>query len=206
MYIEADGEGIRFLTRADPVLGAAIRSIGPVRRASEPDLFRGLVRIIVGQQISTAAQASVWARLTGTLGEVSPRSVSDAGAEGLRAAGTSLRKAEYILGIAEQVLSGTLDLDALSRQSDARVVGALTALKGVGIWTAEMMLLFCLKRPDIVSFSDLGIRRGMGLLYGEPAVTRAVFDRIRQRYSPHGTAASLYLWAIAGGAALPSTS
>ena len=122
------------------------------------------------------------------------------GREQLQDVGMSYRKAEYILDFAEKVKSGAFDVEALEQMPDDAVVLELTSLKGVGVWTAEMVMIFCMQRPDVVSFGDLAILRGMRMLYRHRALDRAKFDKYRKRYSPYGSVASLYLWEIAGGA------
>ncbi|NMB12462.1 MAG: DNA-3-methyladenine glycosylase 2 family protein [Firmicutes bacterium] len=102
------------------------------------------------------------------------------------------------MGAANAALRGEIDFDTLHTLTDAEVVRSLTALRGVGVWTAEMILIFSLGRPDVVSHGDLGIRRGMVALYGLDEVTREQFAKYAERYSPYGTVASLYLWRLAG--------
>lgn len=92
--------------------------------------------------------------------------------------------------------AGEFDVDAMAHMADAEAVAALSALPGIGEWTAEMLLLFCLGRPDVLSFGDLAIHRGMRMVYHHRKVTRAMFERYRRRYSPYGSVASLYLWAV----------
>lgn len=200
MFLEVQAEAAAYLAARDKRLGEAMRRIGPVRREVEPDLFAALVNSIVGQQISTAAQCTVWARFVAGLGAVTPARVAACTPEALQAFGISFRKAGYILAAAQRVQSGALDLAALAEMPDDAVVEALCALPGVGVWTAEMLLTFSMRRPDVVSFGDFGIRRGMRMLYRHRELDRTRFERYRRRYSPYGTAASLYLWAIAGGA------
>lgn len=192
-YGDAELEHLR---RRDPVLGAAIGRIGTIERAVIPDLFAALVHSIVGQQVSSRAADSVWARLQEALGAVTPRSVAGASVEELRQCGLSSRKAEYARGAAETVLRGELDLSGLHDLSDDEVIRQLSSLRGVGAWTAEMLLIFSMERPDVVSWSDLAIRRGMRVLYGLETLDRAQFEHYRARYSPHGSVASLYLWAV----------
>ena len=187
---------LEHLRRRDPVLGAAIDRIGPIEREVLPDLFAALVQSIVGQQVSSRAAASVWARLQASLGAVTPQSVAGASVEELRRCGLSARKAEYARGAAVTVLRGELDLAGLHDLSDDEVIRQLSSLRGVGAWTAEMLLIFSMERPDVVSWSDLAIRRGMRILYGLESLDRAQFERYRARYSPHGSVASLYLWAV----------
>ena len=122
------------------------------------------------------------------------------GRENLQGVGTTFKKADYILDFAERVQQKTFDIDALANMSDEQVIQELSALKGIGVWTAEMIMTFCMQRPNIVSFGDLAILRGMRMLYRHKKIDRAKFEKYRKRYSPYGTVASLYLWAIAGGA------
>lgn len=196
-YGEAE---IRHLKDRDPVLGAAADAIGPVRRQVIPDLFEALVHSIIGQQISTKAHITVWQRLKSSLGAVTPQRVLALSEDVLRGFGISLRKIRYIQNAAEKVLSRQLDIQALKLLPDEEVCRELTALSGVGVWTAEMLMIFSLQRPDILSFGDLGIQRGLRMLYGLPSVSRSAFDVYRRRYSPYASVASLYLWAIAAGA------
>lgn len=199
-YFVYGAQETEYLCRRDRVLGDAIRRIGPVQRAVEPDLFCSLVNSIVGQQISTKAQATVWRRFQQALGCITPESIDRCTPEQLQALGISLRKAGYIKNAARRILQGELDLKALELLSDEQVQRALCALDGVGVWTAEMLMTFSMQRPDIVSFGDLAIVRGMRMLYRHRTITRPLFEKYRKRYSPYGTVASLYLWAIAGGA------
>jgi 3-methyladenine DNA glycosylase/8-oxoguanine DNA glycosylase len=107
-----------------------------------------------------------------------------------------MRKARYIKGIGEAAMSGRLDVLKLRELPDEEVIEKLSSFPGVGVWTAEMLLIFSLCRPDVVSWGDLAIRRGMTNLYGLKALSKTQFDRFRNRYSPCGSVASLYLWAL----------
>lgn len=185
------------LTARDPVLGAAIARIGHIDREILPDLFTALVNSIAGQQISGKAHATVWARLCEALGEITPERILTAGEEGLRACGMSGRKAGYLLAAARAVQDGSLPIHSLVDKPDEEVIRTLTALPGVGRWTAEMLLIFSLGRPDVLSYDDFGIRKGLCRLYGLESVSRAQFADYRARYSPYATVAGLYLWAIA---------
>lgn len=186
-----------YLSARDPALGAAMARMGHIDRAVIPDLFAALLNSIAGQQISGKALATVWARLCARLGEVTPDSVLAAGEDGLRACGLSGRKAGYMLAAARAVADGTLDIHRLVDKTDAEIIKTLVALPGVGRWTAEMLLIFSLQRPDVLAFDDLGIRKGLCRLYGWDEVTREQFEDCRARFSPYGTVASLYLWALA---------
>jgi DNA-3-methyladenine glycosylase II len=106
----------------------------------------------------------------------------------------------YIKDFSLKVKSGEFDIQTIHKLPDATIIGELTAIRGIGRWTAEMVMLFGLQRPDIVSFGDLGIRRGMQILYSLSNIDHEQYAKYAKRYSPHGSVASLYLWAIAGGA------
>jgi len=187
------------LKAADPILGDAIDRIGEIRREVIPDLFAALIHSIIGQQISTKAQITVWSRFCTRFAPLSPQMLSTLPLEELQSCGISLRKAEYIHDIAAQVTEGTLDLAAIAQLSDEEVIAALSKLRGIGRWTAEMLLIFSLQRKDVLSFDDLAIQRGLRMLYHHRKITPTLFRRYRKRYAPYASIASLYLWAIAGG-------
>lgn len=112
----------------------------------------------------------------------------------------TFRKAEYISDFARKVHDGTVDLDAVWQMSDEDAHRELSSLKGIGVWTAEMILLFCMQRPDIFSYDDLAIHRGLRMVYIQRKIDRKLFERYRRRFSPYCSVASLYLWAVSGGA------
>lgn len=199
-YFAYGDEEVAYLKARDPKLGAAIDVIGPVRREVHPDLFAALVNCIVGQQISTKAQATIWNRIVCAFGDVTPEAIAACPDGELQRFGISFRKASYIKGAAERVLSGALDLDGLAELPDDEVCRRLSGLPGIGVWTAEMLMTFSMERPDIMSFGDLAIHRGLRMLHHHRRITPELFAKYRRRYSPYGTVASLYLWAIAGGA------
>lgn len=186
-----------YLAERDPVLGRAIRRIGPIERRVTPDLFEALAESIVGQQISGKAAETVWRRLTVLTGGVTPQSIVQATVEALRGCGLSLRKVGYLQEAARAALEGRLDEKELAAMSDREVVDRLTALPGVGVWTAEMLMIFSMQRPNVVSYGDLAIRRGVMRLYGLEGLSRREFETYRSRWSPYGTVASFYLWAVA---------
>ena len=189
-----------YLARKDKRLASVMERIGPIRREVRPDLFDALMHAIVGQQIATKAQQTVWARLVQALGQVTPATVDGTGSEALQRLGLSFRKVGYMKGAARKALLGELDVEALRHMDDASVSAALCRLDGVGVWTAEMLMLFSLQRPDVLSFGDLAIQRGLRMVYRHKKVSRQRFELYRRRFSPCGSVASLYLWAVAGGA------
>ena len=190
---------INYLSGKCQKLGRVIELIGPLERAVTPDLFESLMRSIVGQQISSKAQATVWARIKELVGEITPQNMAACPADALQKCGMSMRKTDYIQQTACAVLDGHFDMAALHDMSDIEVRRHLSALKGIGEWTAEMLMLFSMQRPDILSYGDLAIRRGLCMLHRHRELTPALFERYRKRYSPYGSVASLYIWALAGG-------
>lgn len=166
----------------------------------DTDLFSSVVHHIIGQQISTKAQATIWQRMQDALGEVNAETIVSAGVPRLQGLGMTFRKAEYITDFAEKVHTGAFDLDAVEHMSDEDAIRELCSLKGIGVWTAEMILLFCMQRPDIFSFDDLAIQRGLRIVYHHRSIDRRLFEKYRRRFHPYCSVASLYLWAVAGGA------
>lgn len=200
MYFAYGEEETDYLKKKDKRMAEVIDRIGHVERKVDTDLFSAVVHHIVGQQISTKAQETVWQRMLSALGEVNAETVLAAGVSKLQSLGMTFRKAEYITDFAEKVHTGAFDLNAVERMNDEDAIRALSSLKGIGVWTAEMILLFCMQRPDIFSYDDLAIRRGLRMVYHHREIDRERFERYRRRFSPYGSVASLYLWAVAGGA------
>lgn len=200
MYFAYGERELSYLRQKDKRLGAVMDRIGHIDRAVDPDLFSSVVHHIIGQQISTKAQATIWQRIHDTLGSINAETILKAGVPALQALGMTFRKAEYITDFAEKIHTGAFRLDEVARMNDEDAIRALSSLKGIGVWTAEMILLFCLQRPDIFSYDDLAIRRGLCMVYHHREMDRARFEKYRRRFSPYGSVASLYLWAVAGGA------
>ena len=200
MFFQYGEKETEYLKQKDKKLAAVIDKIGKIERAVDTDLFSAVVHHIVGQQISTKAQATIWQRMNDALGTVNAENILSAGEEGLQALGMTFRKAEYISDFTRKVKSGEFDLDAIWKKSDDEVISELSALKGVGVWTAEMILLFCMQRPNVFSFGDLAILRGMRMVYHHRKIDRKLFEKYRRRLSPYCSVASLYFWAVAGGA------
>lgn len=200
MYFAYGETELSYLREKDQRLREVIDRVGPIRRAVDTDLFSSVVHHIIGQQISTRAQATIWQRCLDALGAVNAETVLAAGVPQLQGMGMTFRKAEYITDFAKKVHCGAFDPDAVAHMSDADAILALSSLKGIGVWTAEMILLFCLQRPDIFSFQDLAIQRGLRMVYHHRSIDRRLFEKYRRRFSPYCSVASLYLWAVAGGA------
>lgn len=195
---EYGSQEILYLKGQDKMLGAAIDKIGMIKRKIMPDPFTALVLNVVSQQISKKAAETVGKRLYEILDNITPESVVQAELSEIQGCGMTRKKAGYIKGIGEAAISGQVDFKTLHLMSDAEVITKLTSLAGVGVWTAEMVLIFSLCRPDVVSYKDLAIRRGMMKLYGLTEISQVQFEQYRKKYSPYGSVASLYLWALAG--------
>ncbi len=198
----ADAGLSHLLGCGDPIMSALVRRIGPLdreafRRGRPDDAYGSLVRSILGQQLSTSAARTIYRHLCGLYGDrpPTPRELLATEESDLRAAGISRQKAGYLRNLSEHVLEGELDLDALDRLADEEVIARLTAVKGLGRWSAEMFLIFHLKRPDVLSVGDVGIRRAVREAYGLPVMPAP--DELRllaEPWRPQRTLASLYLW------------
>lgn len=195
-YYEYGEKEIGYLKKKDPLLGKAIDDIGMIKREVNSDIFSALISSVISQQISTKSALTVKGRLVEKTGKITPKTIDELDAEEIQKCGMSMRKAGYIKGIADAAISKTIDFDNLHNLSEEKVKEELISLKGVGEWTAEMLLIHSLEREDILSFKDLGIRRGIMRLYGLEELTLKEFEVYKERYSPHGTVASIYLWEI----------
>lgn len=188
----------RLLLRRDPVLAALIRKHGACGLASaqRADHFSALVRAITGQQLSTKAASTIYARLAGLMpGGVTPAALSALTDEQLRAVGMSRQKIAYFRDLCDKAQSGVVPIDALDSLTDEEVIAALTAVKGIGRWSAEMFLMFRLHRPDVLPVDDLGIVNAVKNVYRLRKRPNA--DRIRkigEAWRPYRSVASWYLW------------
>ena len=200
MYFQYGEAETAYLSARDERMAAVIAQVGHIEREVDTDLFSAVVHHIIGQQISTKAQATIWQRMQDALGTVNAETILAAGVPKLQALGMTFRKAEYITDFAERVHSGAFDPEGIRQKSDEDAIRELSALKGIGVWTAEMILLFCLQRPDIFSYDDLAIQRGLRMVYHHREIDRRLFEKYRRRFHPYCSVASLYLWAVAGGA------
>ncbi|MFA5576017.1 MAG: hypothetical protein WCZ27_10285 [Tissierellaceae bacterium] len=195
-YFDYSQVEMEYLKNADPILGREIDRIGIVKREIEPDIFVALISSIVSQQISTKAATTVYNRLLELSGAITDKKIGRLDIEDIQKCGMTMRKAEYIRGIAIASLDGSIDLSGLYKLTDEEVIRELSKLKGVGEWTAEMLLIHSLQRPNVLSYKDLGIRRGMMSLYGLEDLSKSDFELYRERYHPYNTVASIYLWEL----------
>jgi DNA-3-methyladenine glycosylase II len=194
------------LAASDPTMAALMERVGMIdlekrleRRGEErpADAYGALLRAIVGQQLSTKAARTIYLRVLDIFDGTtpSPEQLLEASEEDLRGAGLSGRKVEYVRDLARHVLSGELELDHLDELSDEAAIEEIVAVRGLGRWTAEMFLLFHLRRPDILSGGDLGIRKAVQIEYGfEEMPSPEEVERLGERWAPHRSLASIYLW------------
>jgi len=187
---------IEYLKSRDKKLSAAIDRIGMIEREITPEPFHALVSSVVSQQISNKAAETVWKRLSNLLGSITPESISKVSQAEIQSCGMTIRKAGYIKGIADAAISGEINFETLHALTDGEIIKKLSALNGVGVWTAEMLLIFSLCRPNVVSYGDLAIRRGMMNLYNLKDLPKEKFARYIKRYSPYGSVVSFYLWEL----------
>lgn len=190
----------RALMRRDPVLGTIIKRYGHcgLRTDRQPDIYTGLIQSIISQQLSTKAAATIYARFNALLPDnngPAPHHVLPLSDETLRSVGLSRQKISYLRDLSQRVLDGSLQTDSLEAMSDEEVVGALTTVKGVGRWTADMILIFRLLRPDILPVGDLGIVKAIQKAYGlrKPPDPRRM-TKIAEPWRPYRSVASWYLW------------
>ena len=192
------------LRRADPVLARLIDENGgplPLERDSRgrpDDPYGALVRAIAGQQLSVKAAQAIWRKLLARFDGATPtpeQILADDPDELRVAAGFSHAKVAYLRSLAEHVVSGDLELDRLGDRSDEEVIRELTAVKGIGEWSAHMFLMFTLHRPDVLAVGDLGIRNAVRAAYGLVAMPKpAEIEEIAEPWRPYRTRACLYLW------------
>ena len=188
------GEAKEFLSKVDGIMSRLIDVHEHPPLSSRGDAFLTLMRSIVGQQISSKAADSVWGRIENLLGAVTPESILGASYDDLRACGLSGRKSEYVVGIAEAWLMGYSEI-VWSDLSDEEATSRLVALRGVGEWTAEMILIFSLLRPDVFPIADIGVIRSMERLYNQGnALSESELMAIAESWRPYRTVATWYLW------------
>ena len=202
-------EACRALAAADPKLGVLIRSAGPytLRLKSQHSPFEALLEAILSQQLHGTAARAILHKLLKLFGDIhpTPELLLLQPDDALRASGLSKNKMQALQDLAQKTLDGTVpELNAIRRMADKEVIDRLTAVRGVGVWTAEMLLIFRLGRPDVLPVTDYGVRKGFALTFGRLPKTKAfdatmladpkVMMRRGERWRPWRTVASWYLW------------
>ena len=198
-------KAILHLKKSDPVLRALLERVGPFRIEHRDPSFETVVRSIVYQQLSGKVATVIFGRLLAAVkGDLTPRRILRLPHERLRALGLSNQKAAYIRDLAERTRSGEVDFAALQDMSDEQVIESLTRVKGIGVWTAQMFLIFGLKRLDVLPVGDLGVRAAIKKAYGLAELPNpAEMEQLAQAWRPYCSVASWYLWrSLDGPAAL----
>lgn len=186
---------LNHLRATDPVMRQLIDQVGGFGLKLERRRFYMLARSIVWQQISTAAARSIWRRLELLAGRISPETIVPLTPDQLRTAGISAQKAAYLLDLARKVLDGEVRLEGLPKLDDDEIVQELVKVKGIGVWTAQMFLIFSLGRLDIFPHADLGIRTALRNLYGlNELPDKERSHEIAKTWRPYATVASWYCW------------
>jgi DNA-3-methyladenine glycosylase II len=192
-------DACKHLARRDRVMKKLIPQFGEARLQSRGDAFTTLARSIVGQQISVKAAQSVWDRFADAVGGPSHRIQAGAvlalDVPTLRTAGLSIRKAEYLLDLAQHFESGQVHVRQWQQMDDEAIIEELVAIRGIGRWTAEMFLIFHLMRPNVLPLDDLGLLKGISVNYfsGEP-VSRAEARELGEGWAPFRSVATWYIW------------
>lgn len=186
-----------YLRLRDPKLGELFDEFGIVRREEMKNPFEALICSIVGQQISAKAQESAIKKIKALIGRISPANIINCELAKLRACGLSERKALAIVDAAKLFANLKLSKKRLLEMQAPQIEKILTSIKGVGPWTAEMLMIFALDKPDILSYADFGIRKALSLLHDIEKLDKKTFEKFRLLYSPYGSVASVYLWEFA---------
>jgi len=193
------GAAIDEVATRDPVLAKLVKQIGPVKhRPRDPDgPFGALVRAIVFQQLAGRAAQAIYGRLRASVGDtLTPQTLNAASDSALRAAGLSANKLASLRDLSAKVLDGTVLLTRTSRRSDDELIAALVAVRGIGRWTAQMYLMFQLRRLDVWPVEDLGIRQGYGLAWNlDPPPTAKQLEPLGDRFRPYRSIVARYCWA-----------
>jgi len=183
----------------DPIIANLIKTLAPIEHKPEADFYLTLLRSVVGQQLSVKAAATIYQRFINLFpsGYPNPEEVLLQPTELLRGVGLSGQKAGYVRAVAEFKLSGELEPEVISHLEDEALIKHLTKIKGVGRWTAEMLLMFALNRPDVLPLDDLGIQNAFKKHYNlteEKKALQARMQEIAESWKPHRTLACKYLW------------
>ncbi len=186
-------EQLNILKAKDRTLASLIDEIGFIERKINTDVFRELIHSIVSQLISRKTATKVFNNISVSIG-ITPQSLATVDLLELKSFGISLKKAENIQSISKKVLDGTLQIDKFKYMTNKEITDELLKLSGVGIWTAEMLLMLSLNRMDILSYNDLVIKKSLCKLYGLEKISKKEFSHYKELFSPYGSIASLYLW------------
>lgn len=184
------------ISQNDPVMKDLVERVGKIDLKPGGDYFESIVQSIIYQQIAGSAAASIYGKLVEAVrSEMVPGNLNELSDDQIRKCGVSPQKLRYLRDLTEKVISGNLDLDSIHKLNDNEIIEELTKVKGIGVWTAQMFLIFTLGRPDVFPSRDLGIQNAMKKQYRiRGKVTEARITRIARKWSPYRTAATWFLW------------
>ncbi len=190
-------EAVLHISKVDPIMGEIIKKAGPLSWVQDESYFFSLTSSIVGQQLSVKAARTIWQRFEALLegGKVTPDNILALSDQSIRDVGVSWQKISYIKDLAQKTLESGILFEQFDIMTDEEIITELVKVKGIGRWTAEMFLMFRMQRPDVFSYSDLGLRRGLQKVYQlkvEPTEKQA--ESIVKKWSPYKTIGSQYLW------------
>lgn len=195
---------VKHLTASDPILKSLIDTLGPFEIEYHPPTFQTLVRSIVFQQLSGNVARVIYGRLETAINRdsLTPDSILKLRPERMRKIGLSAQKTTYIRDLASKTKSGEIVFESLTSASDQEVIDTLVQVKGVGVWTSHMFLIFALQRPDVLPIGDLGVRKAIQRAYNLAELPKPdEMEKIAQPWRPHCSAASWYLWRSLDGKA-----
>jgi DNA-3-methyladenine glycosylase II len=189
-------KAIDHLKKSDPVMAAIITKIGPFRMEYGPPGFHSLAEAILYQQLNGKAAATIFSRFAALAGDpLTPAGILKLTDQQMRAVGLSKQKTSYLRDMAERAAAGQLDFSRLHERTDEEVIEHLTQVKGVGVWTAQMFLMFTLKRPNVLPTGDFGVQMAIKKLYNKRKVPKpAQMEKIAKCWEPYRSIACWYLW------------
>jgi DNA-3-methyladenine glycosylase II len=189
-------KAINHLKKSDPVMRSIIERVGPFRMQFSPPEFASLAESIVYQQLNGTAAATIFARFVALAGDpLTPEGILKLTDEQMRAAGMSKQKTAYLRDLAAKTADGTLNFSQLASLTDEEIIEHLTQVKGVGVWTAHMFLMFTLKRPDILPTGDYGVQAAIKRHYKKRKLPKPhIMEKIAKPWVPYRSIASWYLW------------
>lgn len=196
-YFNYGEEEINYLKNKDKKLAQVIECLGFVKRPIDTNLFESTIHMIVGQQISTKAHKTIWDRMLDYYKKITPEKIAKTNINEMQKFGMTFIKSKYIINFAEKVYNNKINLNSLTNKSDEEIIKELSTIDGIGKWTAEMILLHSMQRKDIFSYQDIAIHRGLKKIYHHKKIDKKLFDKYKKRFSPYGSIASIYIWAVA---------
>ena len=188
-------EAVFYLSDNDPIMKNIINNHNEDYLQSRDDPFNALCRTVIGQQISVKAAASIWNKFAAGTKNINPKTVIKYGNNNIRKCGISNKKVEYIIGLSNFFIENPDSVNLWKKMDDKSIIKELCQLKGIGPWSAEMFLMFCLLRPDVLPLGDLGLRRAVGKNYlntFDP--TYEEVEKVAKKWIPYRSAATWFLW------------